>query len=60
MGNVSATNLKYILQFIYQGKVDIPSRDVHSFLQAGKMLEIGGLLTADSGQVLKRTSNSEF
>ncbi|CAL8108159.1 unnamed protein product [Orchesella dallaii] len=44
LGNVTAKDLRYILQFMYQGEVQIPREDVESFLQAGEMLKVEGLV----------------
>ncbi|ODN00972.1 Glucose dehydrogenase [FAD, quinone] [Orchesella cincta] len=44
LGNVSAQNLRYLIRFMYQGKVDIPCTDVDSFFQAANMLRIEGLM----------------
>ncbi|CAL8109159.1 unnamed protein product [Orchesella dallaii] len=49
LGNVSPQNLRYLIQFMYQGKVDIPSKDVDSFLQAGNTLKIEGLMGGVGG-----------
>ncbi|CAL8108152.1 unnamed protein product [Orchesella dallaii] len=44
LSHVSAVNLRYILQFMYQGSVQVPQEHVDSFLEAGKMLKVEGLV----------------
>ncbi|CAL8108143.1 unnamed protein product [Orchesella dallaii] len=46
LSHVSAVNLRYILQFMYQGSVRIPQEHVKGFLQTGSMLKVEGLTGA--------------
>ncbi|CAL8108149.1 unnamed protein product [Orchesella dallaii] len=46
LSHVSAVNLRYILQFMYQGSVQIPQEHVDGFLQTGSMLQVEGLMGA--------------
>ncbi|CAL8108127.1 unnamed protein product [Orchesella dallaii] len=46
LSHVSVTDLRYILQFMYQGSVHIPKEHVDGFLQAGTLLKVEGLMSA--------------
>ncbi|CAL8108137.1 unnamed protein product [Orchesella dallaii] len=46
LSHVSAVNLRYILQFMYQGSVQVPQEHVDGFLQTGSMLKVEGLTGA--------------
>ena len=44
LGGVSSVNLGYILDYIYQGEVNIYQEQLDSFLESARKLEIEGLL----------------
>ncbi|ODM94944.1 Longitudinals lacking protein-like [Orchesella cincta] len=44
LGHVSAKDMRYILQFMYQGAIELPQEDVNGFLEAGRMLKVEGLV----------------
>ncbi|CAL8108162.1 unnamed protein product [Orchesella dallaii] len=43
LSHVSAKDLRYMLQFMYQGAVQVPQKDVDSFLESGRLLKVEGL-----------------
>ncbi|CAL8108134.1 unnamed protein product [Orchesella dallaii] len=45
LSHVSARDLRYMLQFMYQGAVQVPREHVDSFLQAGSLLKVEGLIS---------------
>ena len=51
LGGVSSTNLSYILDFIYAGKVQLRQDDIDSFLDQAQKLKVSGL----SGEKVKET-----
>ncbi|CAL8108165.1 unnamed protein product [Orchesella dallaii] len=59
LGHVSGRNLRQLMEFIYQGRVEIPQEDVDSFLQAGTMLKIEGLVDS-SGDDSQANSSTNF
>ena len=44
LGGVNSINLKYILDYIYNGEVNIYQEQLDSFLQSAQKLEIEGLI----------------
>ncbi|CAL8108146.1 unnamed protein product [Orchesella dallaii] len=46
LSHVLARDLRYMLQFMYQGAVQVPQKDVDSFLESGRMLKVEGLMSA--------------
>ena len=54
LGGVSADNLKYVIDFIYNGEVNVAQDDLNSFLLAAEELQVKGLTQKDSSN----TSNS--
>ena len=48
--DVTHTDLKLILQFIYLGKCQVPHGCVERFLEVGKQLYVGGLIGEVSGE----------
>ena len=43
--NIRSTDLQYIMDFIYQGKVTVPASELENFMSAGAILQIRGLKT---------------
>ena len=41
--NIRSTDLQYIMDFIYQGKVTVPASELENFMSAGAILQIRGL-----------------
>ena len=48
LGGVSADNLKYVIDFIYNGEVNVAQDDLNSFLLAAEELQVKGLTQKDS------------
>lgn len=42
LGNVKLRHLRLLLQYIYVGKVNVPSEELEEFIMVGEMLEIEG------------------
>ena len=55
LGGVSAANLKYVIDFIYNGEVNVAQDDLNSFLLAAEELQVKGLTQKDSSN----TSNDK-
>ena len=48
LSGVNATNLGFILDYIYEGEVNLYQEQLDSFLESAKKLEIDGLLGSDN------------
>ena len=51
LGGVSSINLGFILEYIYQGEVNLYEEQVESFLESAQGLEIEGLLGSENKDV---------
>ena len=64
LGGVSSMNLGFILDYIYQGEVNLYQEQLDSFLESAQMLEIEGLLGGDfdndSGKKYKKDEEILF
>ena len=44
---IGSEDLEYVLNYIYQGEVQIFQRDIDNFLEIAQRLKLQGLLTSD-------------
>ena len=59
LGGVSSENLSFIMDYIYQGEVQIFQTSLDSFLDAAQKLKIDGLLTSGEEEDVGRDNHTE-
>ena len=59
LGGVSSINLGFILEYIYQGEVNLYEEQVESFLESAQGLEIEGLLGSENKDADQRKHQND-
>ena len=63
LSGINSTNLQFIIDYIYEGEVQLFQEELDSFLDAAQKLQIAGLLTNQKNEIENDgflTSKSEF